>query len=52
VVKYYYSDKSRLSELENVVLEEMAVDKIIAEAKVSEKKTTFDALMNPGQTAR
>ena len=51
VVKYYYSDKSRLSELENVVLEEMAVEKLIEEAKVSDKKTTFDDLMNPGQTA-
>ena len=51
VVKYYYSDKSRLSELENVALEEMAVEKLLEETKVSDKKTTFDALMNPGQTA-
>ncbi|WP_455218380.1 trigger factor [Kaarinaea lacus] len=51
VVKYYYSDKSRLAELENVALEEMAVEKILEETKVSDKKMTFDALMNPGQTA-
>jgi trigger factor len=51
VIKYYYGDKSRLAELENVTLEEMAVDSILAEAKVTDKKTPFDDLMNQGQTA-
>lgn len=51
VVKYYYSDKDRLKELENVTLEEMAVESVLAQAKVSDKATAFDALMNPGQTA-
>ncbi len=51
VVKYYYGDKTRLAELESVTLEEMAVDSILAEAKVTDKKTSFDDLMNPGQTA-
>ena len=51
VIKYYYGDKTRLTELENVTLEEMAVDSILAEAKVTDKKTSFDDLMNPGQTA-
>jgi FKBP-type peptidyl-prolyl cis-trans isomerase (trigger factor) len=40
-----------LTELENVTLEEMAVDSILAEAKVTDKKTSFDDLMNQGQTA-
>jgi trigger factor len=48
VIKYYYGDKSRLTELENVTLEEMAVDSILAEAKVTDKKTSFDDLMNQG----
>lgn len=51
VVKYYYGDKDRLKEVENVTLEEMAVEHVISQAKVSDKKTSFDALMNPGQTA-
>lgn len=51
VVKYYYSDKDRLKELENVTLEDMAVEFVLEQAKVSDKATAFDALMNPGQTA-
>ncbi len=51
VVKFYYSDKDRLKDLENVTLEEMAVELVLAAAKVSDKPTSFDALMNPGQTA-
>ena len=50
-VKYYYSDKDRLREVETMTLEEMAVESVLAQAKVSDKPTSFDALMNPGQTA-
>lgn len=51
VVKYYYSDKDRLKEIETMTLEDMAVESVLAKAKVSDKTTAFDALMNPGQTA-
>ncbi len=51
VVKYYYSEKSRLSEVENVTLEEMAVEWVLEQARVTDKTTSFDDLMNPGQTA-
>jgi len=51
VVKYYYSDKKRLAELENLVLEEMAVDWVVEQAVVTDTPTTFDGLVNPGQTA-
>ena len=51
VVKYYYSDKNRLAEMENVALEEMAVEWLIEQATVTDKTTSFDGLMNPGQTA-
>lgn len=50
VVKYYYGDKDRLKEVENVTLEEMAVEAVLEQAKVSDKPTSFDALMNSGQT--
>jgi len=51
VVRHYYADKDRLKGVENVTLEEMAVEYIISQADVSDKNTSFDALMNPGQTA-
>jgi trigger factor len=51
VIKYYYSDKDRLKELENVVLEDMAVEWLLGQVRVSEQATSFDDLMNPGQTA-
>ncbi len=51
LIKYYYDDKDRLKEVENVTLEEMAVEHIVSQASVSDKNTSFDALMNPGQTA-
>jgi len=51
LIKYYYGDKDRLKEVENVTLEEMAVEHIVSQASVSNKNTSFDALMNPGQTA-
>jgi trigger factor len=50
VVKYYYGDKDRLKELENVTLEEMAVEAVLEQAMVTDKPTSFDALMNSGQT--
>ena len=40
-----------MKEIENVTLEEMAVEAVLEQAKVSDKATSFDALMNPGQTA-
>ncbi|NOX75402.1 MAG: trigger factor [Gammaproteobacteria bacterium] len=51
VVKYYYSEKTRLSEVENVTLEEMAVEWVLEQAQVTDKITSFDDLMNPEQTA-
>lgn len=51
VVKHYYGDKNRLKDLENVTLEEMAVEWVMEQAKVTDKPASFDALMNPGQTA-
>lgn len=51
VVKYYYSNKEQLSQLENATLEEVAVEWVLEQAKVTDKKSSFDELMNPGQTA-
>jgi trigger factor len=51
VVKYYYADKDRLKDVENVTLEELAVEAVLAAATVTDATTSFDALMNPSQTA-
>lgn len=51
VVKQYYSDKERLSQLESATMEKLAVEWVLEQAKVTDKKTAFDDFMNPGQTA-
>ncbi|WP_394781558.1 trigger factor [Undibacterium sp.] len=45
VVKYYYSDRSRLAEVEALVLEENVVTYVLGKAKVTEKVLPFDELM-------
>lgn len=45
VVKYYYSDRRRLAEVEALVLEENVVNYVLGQAKVSEKLVAFDELM-------
>jgi len=46
VMKYYYSDKQRLAEIENLALEEEVVDWILGNAKITEKTTNYGELMN------
>lgn len=45
VLKYYYSDRRRLSEVEALVLEENVVNYVISQAKITEKPVSFDELM-------
>lgn len=45
VVKYYYSDRNRLAEVEALVLEENVVNYVLGKAKVTEKSLPFDELM-------
>ncbi|MDQ9170591.1 trigger factor [Oxalobacteraceae bacterium R-40] len=45
VVKYYYSDRNRLAEVEALVLEENVVNYVLSKAKVTEKPVAFDELM-------
>ncbi len=50
VVKYYFSDRSRLSEVEALVLEENVVNYVLGKSIVTEKSVAFDELMgNNGQ---
>jgi len=50
VMKFYYSDRRRLAEVEALVLEENVVNYVIGKAKVTTKTVAFDELM--GNTAQ
>lgn len=45
VLKYYFSDRRRLGEVEALVLEENVVNYVLGKAKVSSKTVAFDELM-------
>ena len=45
VLKYYFSDRRRLGEVEALVLEENVVNYVLGQAKVTEKPVAFDELM-------
>jgi len=47
VVKWYYSDQHRLSEVESLVLEEQVVEWILSQAKIAETPTSFQELIYP-----
>jgi len=51
VINWFYSEPGRLNEIESQVLEEAAVESVLAKADVAEESLSFDALMNPGQTS-
>ncbi|GLS90019.1 trigger factor [Psychromonas marina] len=46
VIEYYKNNKEMMQNMENVALEEQAVDFIIEKAKVSEVNKSFDEVMN------
>ena len=48
VIRYYFSDKNRLAEVEAIVVEQNVVDWALAKAKVTEKPLPFDELMQNG----
>lgn len=46
VVEYYKSNKELLQQIQNLALEEQAIDTILTQAKVKEVKKSFDEVMN------
>jgi trigger factor len=50
VVRWYYSEPGRLSEVESTVLEDTVVAWILERATVVPEASSFDELLNPGQT--
>ncbi len=47
VIEYYSNNKELMNNIRNVVLEEQAVDAVLAKAQVTEKAYSFDEVMNP-----
>jgi len=45
VVRWYFSDRQRLAEVEAVVIENNVADFVLSKAKVTNKDVTFDELM-------
>jgi trigger factor len=45
VVRYYFSDRNRLAEVEAIVVEQNVVDWVLANARVVDKALAFDELM-------
>ena len=45
VVRWYFSDRQRLAEVEAVVVENNVTDYVLSQAKVNEKAVSFDELM-------
>ena len=50
IVEWYYSDRERLSGIESLVFEDQVVDWILERAQVTDEPTSFDRILNPGQT--
>ncbi|TCV94403.1 trigger factor [Biostraticola tofi] len=51
VIEFYGKNQELMNNMRNVALEEQAVEALLANAKVSEKETTFNELMNQPATA-
>jgi trigger factor len=47
VVRWYYSNKEQLASVESSVLEDQAFEAILAEAKVKEKRVSYDDAIKP-----
>ncbi len=50
VVRWYYSEPSRLADVESSVLEDTVVAWILERAEIEPETKSFDELLNPGQT--
>ena len=49
VVRWFYMQPERLSEMEGLALESNVVDWVLAKAKVSDKPMAFEELMGAGE---
>ena len=49
VIDWYYKNEQQLEEVRAVVLEEQVVDKVLAEAKVTDKKVAYEEAVKPAE---
>jgi trigger factor len=47
VIQYYATNKELMQQMQNVALEEQAVELLVEKAKVTDKKSSFAEIMNP-----
>jgi len=47
VIEYYANNKELMQQMQNVALEEQAVELLVEKAKVKNKKASFKDIMNP-----
>jgi trigger factor len=47
VIDYYANNQELMQQMQNVALEEQAVELLVENAKVSDKKASFNEIMNP-----
>ncbi len=47
VIEYYANNQELMQQMQNVALEEQAVELLVEKAKVSDKKASFNDIMNP-----
>jgi trigger factor len=47
VIEYYANNKELMQQMQNVALEEQAVELLVESAKVTDKKASFNEIMNP-----
>ncbi|MCK9529758.1 MAG: trigger factor [Gammaproteobacteria bacterium] len=52
VIKWYYADKRRLSEVESLVLEDQVVEWVLAKSVASTVERSFDEVMNHASAGR
>ena len=51
VIEWYYGERSRLAPIESAVIEDQIVEWVLDHASVTDEHTSFDRIMNPGQTS-
>lgn len=52
VVRYYFSNRDRLAEVEAIVVEQNVVDWALSKAKVNDRKIAFEELMDEAQARK
>ena len=50
VLDWYYSDRTHLSGIESFVFEEQVVEWILDHVQITDEPSSFDRILNPGQT--